>query len=279
MKTSFRGFLIFAYVIALNTVFSQAAGTLANTSLNSLDDEARQLIKEISGSDSITAGQIQRRDAYMARGSLAIPPLIRLFNEDKDDLHRWTVLFLLSMAKGSKTEAIQLVESEIAKDPEGWADHKWLGAALNLLSQTDKIKARKACVRILEEGEGSRALYMATSMLEREGEPEDIAALEHLIQRRKNVILAKGQVQDGVSFGANAAIKKIRERALAAVPAGTPTIVATQATAGVNAPVSVAHGPAAPSVTETPSTRSLWPWGLGGALLLALLVFLFGKRR
>lgn len=272
--------LLFACLAALTPGFSREGSNHENRNPDALYEEARGLINEISGSDSVTARQMQRRDAFLAEGQPINPHLIRLFNEDQDDFHRWTILMLLSMVEGSKSEAIQLVESEFAKDPQEWIDHQWLGAALHLLGQADKRKARKAYVRILEVGDERDALDMATTMLEREGEPEDIAALERLIERRKQIPLAQGQTQDGVSFGANAAIKMIRERSQSKVPVDASTVVATQSTAPANAAVAAVSklAPEPSAAVEAPALN-WWPWGVGGALLLALLVFLLNKSK
>ena len=165
-----------------------------------------------SGADP-DPNSLRARAAFLAKGRESIPALFRLYHENPDDDYRVSVLSLLRQMEGEKAEAVQLIDSELAKDPSEWIGRAWLNMAVLLLDGVDPGLARKAYVRITEVDENRDALMMAATMLGKVGRLEDVAALEHLIERRKQVPIAKGLTGDGVSFRASAAIKAIKARA------------------------------------------------------------------
>jgi len=129
--------------------------------------------------------------------------------------------------------------------------------------------ARKAYTRILEVDEDENALLMASTMLKREGEAEDIAVLERIIERRKDLPLSAGQTVDAVTFLANSAIKAIEGRTQTAV-----SIAAAASKPMVSTPVPAASKSiSAPSVSVEAPSHKWWLWGFGGTVLLAMVIF------
>jgi hypothetical protein len=155
---------------------------------------------------------VKEADELVKTGPRAIAMLTRMLKE-APEAQRTRILFMISRCDGNKDEPIQFVESILAKEPTEWAGRRWLNAALHLLSVSDRGKARKAYLRILQIDEVEMDQMTAISMLKREGKPEDIHALEQAIRSRSGKTLLQGQRVDGVAFLANEAIQAIQKRA------------------------------------------------------------------
>lgn len=204
---SLTGLLVALVMYAAAVAVSSAAGE------SIAYERAKTLVYQLAETRGPNELSIRERDALIASGPQATEILTRLLREAPAD-KRTPILFLLNETAGDKSDAINFIESQLARHPHEWSGQLWLRGALLVLSTSSPAKARQASLRILEVDERRIDQLVALTLLERFGIPEDIIRLERLIEERRGTPLVEGQRVDGVSSTAIKAIQAIRERAV-----------------------------------------------------------------
>lgn len=269
-------------IMALRAVAQPAGESHDVQRTNATDAALRVWVNNFAASDMPSETQKWEKQ-IVARGSSIIPVLESWFVESEDDIYRSSVLHLLFEVEGGIPQAVRLVDTELAKDPEQWRGWKWIVYSFNRLKDLDPDKARQQAVRALATSNHWLLVTSALGLLEKIGEPVDIQSIENLISR--------WQTHD-FEDGHRDAVLKIAQNTMSVINtrAHPGTLPLKQAAASVRDHESVAkkmQPQSEPAVARPASTRpsegsrDVWRWWWPTALLLGIawLVIVLVRRR